>query len=134
MVNHPLFCLAVDGFSSVVSETSDSPLAHPINYAGMIHYLTYHVREKHTLKLEEAIRKMTSMPATHFGLQDRGLIRRGYFADVVVFDLNALDDVSTIEQPAAYVRGVEHVLVNGVPVVENSEYNGARPGRNLLFG
>jgi N-acyl-D-amino-acid deacylase len=134
MVRHPLFNLAVDGMSSVVSESSENPMAHPINYAGMVHYFTYHVREKHTLRLEEAIRKMTSMPATHHGLRDRGLIRRGYFADVVVFDFEALDDVSTVEQPVAYVRGVEHVLVNGVPVVEDGEHNGARPGRNLSYG
>jgi len=132
MASHPLFNLGVDGFSSVMGESSSYPLAHPINYAGMTHYLTHHVREKRTLRLEEAIRKMTSMPAAHFGLRDRGLIRRGCFADVVVFDFDALDDVSTVEQPVAYARGVENVLVNGVPVVDAGEHTGARPGRNLL--
>ena len=90
------------------------------------------LREKHTLRLEEAIRKMTSMPATHFCLQDRGFVRSGCFADVVVFDLYALDEVSTPENPLAYARGVEHVLVNGTLVVEAGEHTGARPGRNLL--
>ncbi len=111
MVSQPMFILAVDGFSSIVGDPAfTDPFAHPINYAGILHYLTYHVREKHTLRMEEAIRKMTSMAATHFGLRGRGMVQAGYYADLVVFDFNALDDVSTLEKPAAYVRGVEHVL------------------------
>ena len=84
--------------------------------------------------LEEAIRKMTSTPATHVGLRDRRLIRPGFFADVAVFALDGLEDVSTVEQPVAYVRGVEYVLVNGVLVVDAGEHTGALPGRNLLRG
>jgi len=106
---------------------------HPLPFAGMIHYLTWWVREKHVLSLEEAIRKMTSMCATRFGLRDRGQIRPGAFADVVVFDYDALDDVSTIEQPLAYCKGVEYVLVNGQLVIDGSEHTGARPGRNLRY-
>ena len=132
MISHPLFCLGVDTFTA----TLDGPLAevirHPLGYAGHVHYLTHHVRECSTLRLEEAIRKMTSMPAAHFGLWDRGLLRAGYAADVVVFDFDELDDVSTTEQPHAYARGVEHVLVNGVLVVDDGEHTGARPGRHLL--
>jgi len=134
MVRHPLLSLAVDGSSS----RTDGPLAEqsrtPINFCGMTHYLTCHVRERRTIRLEEAIRKMTSQPATHFGLRDRGLLRPGFKADVVVFDFERLDDVSTLEQPVAYVRGVDHVLVNGVFVVDGGEHTGARPGRNLLRG
>lgn len=133
MVREPLFSLAVDGFSAIVGDKKFvDPFAHPINYAGIIHYLTYHVREKGTLRLEEAIRKMSSQPATHFGLSGRGLLRPGYFADVVVFDFQKLDDVSTLEKPAAYVRGVDYVLVNGVLSVEAGEHTGARAGRNLV--
>ncbi|MGE5618697.1 MAG: N-acyl-D-amino-acid deacylase family protein [Sphingomonadaceae bacterium] len=130
-IGHPLFMLVVDGYST----TAEGPLAEqtrfPLHYMGMVHFLTHHVREKRTLRLEEAIRKMTSMPATHFGLRDRGLLRPGYFADVVVLDFEKLEDVSTVEQPLAYARGVEHVLVNGVPVISDGEHTGARPGRNL---
>ncbi|HEX2987686.1 MAG TPA: amidohydrolase family protein [Chloroflexota bacterium] len=133
-ISHPLFCLGVDGVSSRI----DGPLAEqtrtPINFCGMTHYLTYHVREKHTLSLEEAIRKMTSMTACHFGLRGRGLLQADCFADVVVFDFDRLEDVSTLEQPVAYVRGVEHVLVNGVPIIDGGNHTGARPGRNLLRG
>ena len=134
MVSHPLFNLGVDGFSSTTDPELHMPGAHPIHYAGMVHYLTYHVREKGTLRLEEAIRKMTSMPATHFGLRGRGLLAKGCYADVVVFDYDALEDVSSVEKPEAYVRGVEYVLVNGVPVIDGGEHTGARPGRHLLRG
>ena len=132
MVRHPLFMLIVDSYTSTIEGPLSKQSPHPLSYTGTIHYLTYHVREKHTLRLEEAIRKMTSMPATHFCLQDRGFVRSGCFADVVVFDLYALDEVSTPENPLAYARGVEHVLVNGTLVVEAGEHTGARPGRNLL--
>ena len=106
--------------------------ADPLGFAGHVHYLTHHVRERGTLRLEEAIRKMTSMPAAHFGLWDRGLLRAGYSADVVVLDYEDLDNVSTRERPTVYARGVEHVLVNGVVVVDGAEHTGARPGRHLL--
>ena len=130
-ISHPLFMLAVDGYSTKI----DGPLAtqtkYPLHYMGMIHFLTYHVREKHTLRLEEAIRKLTSMTATHFGLKDRGLLRAGGYADVAVFDLDRLEEVSTVEQPLAYARGMGYVLVNGVVVLDEGEHTGAKPGKNL---
>jgi N-acyl-D-amino-acid deacylase len=131
MASHPLFCLSPDNWASTV----DTPLAqvtqHPLPYCGYIHFLTHHVRETGTLRLEEAIRKMTSMPAHHFGLRDRGLLAKGCLADVVVFDWQELDDVSTWEEPVAYARGVEHVLVNGVLAIDGGERTAARPGRIL---
>jgi N-acyl-D-amino-acid deacylase len=132
MVSHPLFSLESD----IVSSDLDSPLREKLpfkaSYAGMIHFLTCHARQKNTLRLEDAIRKMTSMPATHFGLRNRGLLRKGYFADVVVLDYNKLDDGATDEQPLAYAKGVEHVIVNGRFVIDDSEHTDACPGRNLL--
>lgn len=131
-VSHPLLMLVVDGYSTRV----DGPLAeqtrYPLHFMGMVHFLTHHVRASRALPLEEAIRKMTSMPANHFGLRDRGVIRPGGMADVVVFDYAGLEEVSTVEQPLAYARGVEYVFVNGVPVVDGGRHTGARPGRNLL--
>jgi N-acyl-D-amino-acid deacylase len=131
MASHPLFCLGVDTFTS----RTDGPLAelmkHPLSYAGHVHYLTHHVREAGVLTLEEAIRKMTSMPADHFGLSGRGRVEAGARADVVVFDYGELDDVATLDNPVAYARGIEHVFVNGVAVVDNGEHTGARPGRHL---
>jgi N-acyl-D-amino-acid deacylase len=132
MISHPLFILAVDGVTTKTEGALAQQTRHPLNFAGMLHYLTHHVREKGTLRLEEAIRKMTSMPATRFGFLDRGLVRSGYLADVVVFDFEGLEEVSTLEEPLAYARGIEHVLVNGVSVIDGGEHTGARPGRNLL--
>jgi N-acyl-D-amino-acid deacylase len=132
MVSHPLFNLEAD----IISSNLDSPLRNALpfkaSYAGMIYFLTCHVRQRQTLRLEGAVRKMTSMPATHFGLRDRGLLRKGYFADVVVLDYAKLDDRATDSRPFAYARGVEHVIVNGTMVINHSEHTGARPGRNLL--
>lgn len=131
MISHPLFMLSADTFSS----RTDGPLAqvlqHPLPYAGHVHFLTHHVRERGTLRLEDAIRKLTSMPARHYGLGDRGLLQPGCRADLVVFDYDRLDDVSSLERPVAYARGVEYVLVNGVPVVDGGEHTGRRPGRVL---
>ena len=104
---------------------------HPLPFAGMVHFLTYWVRRKGALRLEEAIRKMTSMPATRFRLRDRGLLRAGGFADVVVFDYETLDDVATLDNPVAYCSGIEHVIVNGAVVVDASEHTGATPGQVL---
>jgi N-acyl-D-amino-acid deacylase len=126
--------VVVDGYSTRVDGPLAAQTSYPLHFAGMVHFLTYHVREKRTLGLEEAIRKMTSMPATHFGLKGRGLLRPGAFADVVVFDRERLADVSTVDKPLVYARGVEEVLVNGVQVVASGEHMGHRPGRNLLRG
>jgi N-acyl-D-amino-acid deacylase len=132
MVSHPLFSLEAD----IVSSDLDSPLRDRLpfkaSYAGMIHFLTCHARDRKTLRLEDAVRKMTSMPATHFGLRDRGLLRKGYFADVVVFDYEKLDDGAIDEKSLAYARGLEYVIVNGRFVIDNSEHTNACPGRNLI--
>jgi N-acyl-D-amino-acid deacylase len=132
MVSHPLFSLEADIVSSDLHSPLREKLPFKASYAGMIHFLTCHVRQKNTLRLEEAVRKMTSMPATHFGLLDRGLLRKGYFADVAVFDFEKLDDGATDSQPLAYAKGVEYVIVNGRLVIDDSEHTDACPGRNLL--
>jgi N-acyl-D-amino-acid deacylase len=132
MVSHPLFSLEAD----IISSDLDSPLRDALpfkaSYAGMIHFLTCHVRQRKTLRLEDAIRKMTCMPATHFELRERGLLRKGYFADLVVLDDENLDDGATDSEPFAYAKGVDHVIVNGTVVIKHSKHTGARPGRNLL--
>lgn len=134
MIAHPLFALSADTWSS----TTEGPLSEvtrfPLPYCGHVHYLTHHVREKGTLRLEDCIRKMTSMPANHFNLRGRGLLKPGYFADVVVFDYDRLEDVSTLENPVAYAQGVEHVLVNGTFALDGTKHTGARAGRMLVRG
>lgn len=131
MISQPLFSLGVDCWSSRTDGRLGELVRHPVSYAGHVHYLTHHVARQGTLGLEEAIRKMTSMPAAHFGLRDRGLLREGFAADLAVIDLERLDDVSTLDDPVHYARGVGHVLVNGVAVVEDGEHTGARPGLQL---
>ncbi len=132
MVSHPLFSFEADIISSDLNSPMRDRLPFKASYAGMIHFITCHVRERKTLRLEDAVRKMTSMPASHFGLRDRGLLGKGYFADVVVLDFANLDDGATDSNAFAYAKGVEYVMVNGTMVVDNSEHTGARPGRNLL--
>jgi N-acyl-D-amino-acid deacylase len=131
MISHPLFSLGVDGYTAALGSGLDGIAGHPVCFAGHVHYLTHHVGELRTLPLEEAIRKMTSMPAQHFGFTDRGEIRPGLVADLAVIDLDRLADGSTLEHPLNYVEGVDEVLVNGVSVISGGEHTGARPGRHL---
>jgi N-acyl-D-amino-acid deacylase len=132
MVCHPLFNLACDIWSSRVDGALSDRTKHPLYFGGHVWYLTRYVRELGVMRLEDAIRKMTSMPASHFGLAERGLLRPGGFADVVVFDFDRLRSTSTSEKPLSYAVGIEHVLVNGVAVVADGQHTGARPGRHLL--
>ena len=130
-ISHPLYCLAVDGYSTTIREPLASTTAFPLHYMGMAHFITHHVKTTNTLSLEEAIRKMTSMSAEHFGLKKRGLLKEGYFADITVFDYDKLKTPSTFEKPAVYTEGVWYVFVNGVPVLVNGVHTGVKPGRML---
>jgi N-acyl-D-aspartate/D-glutamate deacylase len=81
------------------------------------------------LSLEEAVRKMTSLPAQSLGLFDRGLVRAGMWADMVIFDKDRITDTATFEYPYQYPVGIEHVLVNGEVVIENGEHTGTLSGK-----
>jgi N-acyl-D-amino-acid deacylase len=105
---------------------------HPRSYGTFPRVLGLYVREKGLLSLEEAVRKMTSLPAARLGLADRGLVRPGMKADLVIFDPATIRDRATFEDPHAYAEGVAFVLVNGVVVVDEGRVSGARPGRVLL--
>ncbi|GAB3033829.1 N-acyl-D-amino-acid deacylase family protein [Spirosoma pulveris] len=109
-----------------------SGMPHPRAYGTNARVLGRYVRERHVIPLEEAIRRMTSLPAQRFRLQDRGLLRPGYAADIVLFDEKTVSDKATYDQPHAYTTGISWVLVNGTPVVENNQYTGKRPGQLLL--
>jgi len=104
---------------------------HPRSYGTFARVLAVYVREKRLLTLEEAIRRMTSLPAARLGLADRGLLRPGMKADVVVLDPAAVRDRATYEKPHQYAEGVSLVLVNGEPVLDGDRMTGARPGRVL---
>jgi N-acyl-D-amino-acid deacylase len=109
-----------------------SGVPHPRSYGTNARVLGRYVRERGTIRLEEAIRKMTSLPAQRFRLTDRGLIRPGMWADIVVFDEKTVADKGTYEKPHAYSDGFRFVLVNGDVVIEAGKHTGARPGQILL--
>ena len=109
-----------------------SGMPHPRAYGTNARVLGRYVRERHIIPLEEAIRRMTSLPAQRFRLTDRGLLRPGYAADIVLFDEKTIADRATYEQPHAYATGISWVLVNGTPVVEHGKHNGQRPGQLLM--
>lgn len=101
---------------------------HPRAYGTFARVLNYYVREKKVLTLEEAIHRMTGLPAANLSLNRRGLLRPGYFADIAIFDPANIRDNATFEQPHQYATGVSGVLVNGVVVVKDGAHTGAMPG------
>ncbi len=105
---------------------------HPRGYGTNARVLGQYVRDKGVIRLEEAIRKMTSLPAQRFRLVDRGLVRPGMWADLVVFDAKTIGDRATFEKPHAYSEGFRYVLVNGEVVIAEGKHTGARPGQVLL--
>jgi dihydroorotase/N-acyl-D-amino-acid deacylase len=104
---------------------------HPRAYGTFPRILRKFVREEHRLTLEDAIRKFTSLPAARVRLTDRGLIKQGQWADLVVFDPATITDRATFEEPNQLSIGMQWVLVNGVPVVADGHMTGARPGKVL---
>ncbi len=104
---------------------------HPRFYGTFPRVLGVYVREKGVLTLPDAVRKMTSLPAQIIGLTDRGVLRPGMAADIVMFDARTVKDRATFENPAQYPVGISYVIVNGVVVIEQGEHTGAKPGRVL---
>jgi N-acyl-D-amino-acid deacylase len=104
---------------------------HPRAYGNFARLLGKYVREEKVISLAEAIRKLSSLPASNLGLERRGLLAPGMFADVVVFDPVTIADRATFEQPQQYSVGIRHVFVNGVQVLRDGDHTGATPGRAL---
>ena len=104
---------------------------HPRAYGNFARVLGKYVREEKVLTLADAIRKLSSLPATNLGLDHRGFVKEGMFADVVVFDPATIADRATFEKPHQYAVGMKHVFVNGVQVLKEGEHTGAKPGRAL---
>jgi N-acyl-D-amino-acid deacylase len=104
---------------------------HPRNFGTFPRVLGVYVRERGVLRLEDAVRKMTSLNAAKIGLRDRGLLQAGFFADVAIFDPNRVIDRSTYTDPFQYNEGIKYVIVNGKLVLEEEKHTGARPGRAL---
>jgi len=104
---------------------------HPRGYGTNARVLAKYVREEKVLSIEEAVRRMTSLPAQKFQFKDRGLLKEGMAADIVIFDENEVKDVATYEQPHAYSKGFHYVIVNGVLTVDDEKHTGARAGKAL---
>jgi N-acyl-D-amino-acid deacylase len=104
---------------------------HPRAYGNFARVLGKYVREEKALTLAEAVRRLSALPATNLGLERRGFIKEGMFADIVVFDPATIADRATFDKPHQYAVGMKHVFVNGVQVLKDGEHTGAKPGRAL---
>jgi N-acyl-D-amino-acid deacylase len=131
VLSSPVSMIGSDGRSLSPVGILGQGKPHPRNYGTFPRVLAKYVREERLLTLEEAIRKMTSFPAQKLVLRDRGLIREGFWADVVVLDPSEVADTATFKEPAQFPKGIEYVLVNGEIVVSKGNHTGATPGQLL---
>ena len=122
------------GSDAAANEGSDEPAAlgiHPRDYGNFPRVIAEYVRQRHVLTLEDAVRKMTSWPATRMKLYDRGALREGLWADVTIFSYDKIQDLATYENPTAQPAGIDFVLVNGQVVVDHQQHTRAKPGKVL---
>jgi N-acyl-D-amino-acid deacylase len=127
IMRHPHTMIASDGR---LSRPGDGH-PHPRAYGTFPRVLGHYVRERRVIPLEEAVRKMTSLPADRLGLRDRGRIAEGMAADLVVFDPGRVRDLATFTDPHRYPEGIDYVVVNGRVAVAEGRYSGTRAGRVL---
>ena len=127
IMQHPMTSIASDGPMTVFGVGSP----HPRTYGTFARVLGSYVRERNILSLEEAVRKMTSLPAQILSIKQRGLIKEGYYADIAIFDPKTILDKATFEDPHQYAVGVISVIVNGEIVIDQGFHNGNKPGRVL---
>ncbi len=127
ILRHPQVALASDSGLNVM----DQGVPHPRGYGNNARALGVYVRERKVIALEEAVRKMTALPAGVFGFADRGRLTVGAAADIVIFDPVTVADRATYEAPHQYPDGISHVLVNGVAIVRDGVHTEARPGQTL---
>jgi N-acyl-D-amino-acid deacylase len=130
-LRHPLISLCTDSGAVATDGVYSQEKSHPRAWGSAARILGKYVREEHLMSLEEAIRKMTSLPASRMGLSDRGLIRAGMAADVVAFNPDTVRDRSTYADPLHYSEGIPYVAINGQLVIDNGRITDARPGRAL---
>jgi N-acyl-D-aspartate/D-glutamate deacylase len=119
------------GIDAGARDTLVTDHPHPRAYGSFPRILCHYVRARNVITLADAIRKFTSLPAARVGLADRGVIKTGMYADLTIFDAQRVCDRATFERPAQTAIGIQHVLVNGVPVLRNGQATGAKPGRAL---
>jgi N-acyl-D-amino-acid deacylase len=132
IMRHPWVMVGSDGSALAPYGILGKGKPHPRNYGTFPRVLGHYVREEGVLGLETAVSKMTGLPAWRLGLWDRGLLRPGFWADLVLFDPERIRDMATFADPHRYPEGIELVVVNGVVTVEGGEHTGARAGQVLL--
>jgi N-acyl-D-amino-acid deacylase len=126
-LRHPRMLIGSDGIPQLRG------MPHPRLFGTMPRVLARYVRERHVLSLEEAIRRMTSASCERFGLVDRGLVKEGYWADLVLFDPDTVEDLATYEDPKREPKGISMVVVNGQVAYEDGKHTGVGSGRALRF-
>jgi N-acyl-D-amino-acid deacylase len=131
VLRHPAVMIGSDGYAMSPALGSKP---HPRSYGTFTRVLGEYVRERRVLSLEEAVRKMTAFPAARFGLWDRGLIRPGQVADLVLFDAETIRDIATFTDPHQYSAGIEWVMVGGQMVWREGKDTGALTGQVLRAG
>ena len=127
----PWVSLGSDAGSMAPEPPFTKSSAHPRAYGNFARLLGRYVRDEKVITLQEAVHRMSGLPATNLELKDRGFVREGMFADVVMFDPGAIADRATFEKPHQYSVGMKHVFVNGVQVLKDGEHTGAKPGRAI---
>ena len=125
-MQHPLVMISTDG-----GQAPEGKLTHPRGYGTYPRILRKYVREERAVRLEEAVRKMTSYSAGHLGIMDRGIIRPGFWADITIFDPINVRERATYLDPLQYPEGIPYVIVNGVVTVDDGEHTGALAGKPL---
>jgi N-acyl-D-aspartate/D-glutamate deacylase len=133
ILKHPVSSISTDGAAYDILPDTTSPLAwcHPRNFGTFAKVLQRYVREMKLLSLEEAVRKMTSLPLRFLGIQDRGLIQEGLYADITIFDAQKITNLATYANPAVYPQGIHYVLVNGQVALDNGKETGSLSGKVL---
>jgi N-acyl-D-amino-acid deacylase len=131
IIQQPYVSFGSDAGSYGIDADSASLPDHPRAFGTFARVLGKYVRDEKLIPLEEAIRRLTNLPASNLKLKKRGLVKQGFFADVVVFDPLKIRDRATFERPHLYSEGVLHVFVNGIQVLKNGNHTGAMPGRVL---
>ena len=132
MVQHSAVMPCSDGWLLAPTGPLGAGKPHPRCYGAFPRYLNQYVSEKKILGLEDAVRRMASMPAAKLGLQDRGVLKEGLKADITVFDPKTIRDKGTFSDPHQYPEGISHVIINGAVTIENGEHTGELKGEILL--
>jgi N-acyl-D-amino-acid deacylase len=129
IIQQPYVSFGSDAASMSELEIFNDWGAHPRSYGTFARVFAKYVREEKLLSLEEAVHRMTSLPASNLKIEKRGSLKQGYYADIAIFDADSIQDHATFEDAKQYATGMAHVFINGVHVLKDGEHTGAKPGR-----